>query len=81
MVTFILNNQLIITETPEGSSLVDFIRYEKDLPGTKVGCREGDCGACTVLEGTLKNNKVNYRSIVSCLTPVGNVQGKHIVTI
>jgi len=81
MVTFILNNQLISTETPEVSSLLDFIRYEKDMPGTKVGCREGDCGACTVLEGTLKNNKITYKSIVSCLTPVGNVQGKHIVTV
>jgi xanthine dehydrogenase small subunit len=52
-----------------------------DLPGIKSGCREGDCGACTVLEGTLKNGKVNYKSIVSCLTPVGNAHGKHIVTI
>jgi xanthine dehydrogenase small subunit len=52
-----------------------------DMPGTKVGCREGDCGACTVLEGTLKNGKVYYKSIVSCLTPLGNAHSKHIVTI
>ena len=42
---------------------------------------EGDCGACTVLEGTLLNDKVKYKSIVSCLTPLGNAHGKHIVTI
>jgi len=81
MVSFILNNQLVSTESPSGSSLLDFIRYEKYLPGTKVGCREGDCGACTVLEGTLENDKVIYKSIVSCLTPLINVHGKHIVTI
>jgi xanthine dehydrogenase small subunit len=81
MITFILNNQLVSTDKPAGTSLLDFIRYEMDLPGTKVGCREGDCGACTVLEGTFKNGRINYKSIVSCLTPLINVQYKHIVTI
>lgn len=81
MTTFILNNKLIQTENHPGTSLLDFIRYGEHLPGTKVGCREGDCGACTVLEGTLCNDKVQYKSIVSCLTPLGNVHGKHIVTI
>jgi xanthine dehydrogenase small subunit len=81
MITFILNNKLVQTENHPGTTLLDFIRYKMNLPGTKIGCREGDCGACTVLEGTLENNKVKYKSIVSCLTPLGNVQGKHIVTI
>lgn len=81
MITFILNNQLIHTENPAGMVLLDFIRYEMNLMGTKVGCREGDCGACTVLEGRLEKDKMSYKSIVSCLTPLGNVQGKHIVTI
>jgi xanthine dehydrogenase small subunit len=42
---------------------------------------EGDCGACTVIEGNLRKDKVNYKSIVSCLTPISNAHGKHIVTI
>ena len=81
MITFILNNKLIKTENHPGTTLLDFIRYNENLPGTKIGCREGDCGACTVLEGTLRDNKVKYKSIVSCLTPLGNAHGKHIVTI
>jgi xanthine dehydrogenase small subunit len=81
MVTFILNNQLVNSDKPTGISLADFIRYQMDLPGTKIGCREGDCGACTVLEGSLINGKVYYKSIISCLAPLGNVHGKHIVTI
>ena len=81
MISFILNNQLIKTDKPSGGSLLDFIRYESNLPGTKIGCREGDCGACTVLEGRLEDGKVNYKSIVSCLTLLGNAHGKHIVTI
>ncbi len=81
MITFILNDKLIQTEEPAGSLLLDFIRYKAHLMGTKAGCREGDCGACTVLEGVLENGEVRYKSILSCLTPLGNVQGKHIVTI
>jgi len=81
MISFILNNQLIQTDKAPGIPLLDFIRYEMGLPGTKIGCREGDCGACTILEGQLKGKKVSYKSIVSCLTPLGNAQGKHIVTI
>lgn len=81
MISFILNNRLVRTDKSEGMALVDFIRYGEDLHGTKIGCREGDCGACTVLEGSPKNGEVTYRSIVSCLTPLANVHGKHIVTI
>ncbi|MCU0377723.1 MAG: FAD binding domain-containing protein [Bacteroidales bacterium] len=81
MITFILNNEMVCTANPAGSSLLDFIRFDMELKGTKSGCREGDCGACTVLMGTPENGGVTYRSIVSCLTPLANVHGKHIVTI
>ena len=66
---------------PAGMLLLDFVRYHKNLTGTKIGCREGDCGACTVLIGELNNKKVRYRSFTSCLTPIGNAHGKHVVTI
>jgi len=81
MTTFILNNKQVHTNAHPGTTLLDFIRYDQDLPGTKIGCREGDCGACTVLEGRLAGDKLVYRSIVSCLTPLGNAHGKHIVTV
>jgi xanthine dehydrogenase small subunit len=81
MISFILNNKLVNTDKSPGGSLLDFIRYEMDLPGTKCGCREGDCGACSVLEGEYINGRVNYKSIVTCLTPLANIHGKHIVTI
>mgnify|MGYP001066643560 CR=1 FL=1 len=81
MTTFLLNDATIKTDAHPGTTLLDFIRYGQDLPGTKIGCREGDCGACTVLEGQMDNGKLHYRSIVSCLTPLGNAHGKHIVTV
>ncbi len=81
MIEFILNNKLIKTKVGEGISLADFIRYNQNLKGTKIGCREGDCGACTVLSGELLNGKIYYKSITSCITPLKFAHGKHIVTI
>ncbi len=81
MIKFILNDKEVSTGLPGGTVLLDFIRYHQRLKGTKVGCREGDCGACTVLVGGIENGKLNYRSVTSCLMPVGSAAGKHIVTI
>lgn len=78
---FILNNQLIKTDKAAGSTILDFVRYHKRLTGTKIGCREGDCGACTVLVGAFENDKLVYRTKTSCLMPLTNAQGKHIVTV
>jgi xanthine dehydrogenase small subunit len=82
MIEFILNNDHIKTTVNAGITLLDFIRGHQQLKGTKIGCREGDCGACTVLVGTLQKDKnVAYKSITSCISPLGNAHGKHIVTV
>ena len=81
MIRFILNEKNIATELPPGMVLLDFIRYHQHLMGTKIGCREGDCGACTVLVGEIREGELQYESMTSCLMPLGNAQGKHIVTI
>ncbi|WP_055442589.1 FAD binding domain-containing protein [Lacinutrix himadriensis] len=81
MITFILNNKTIKTSEHSGTTLLDFVRYQQRLTGTKIGCREGDCGACTLLVGTLTNDTVEYQSITSCISPLGNAHGKHIVTV
>jgi xanthine dehydrogenase small subunit len=81
MIKFILNNKLIQTDDPPGTLLLDCIRYGQHLTGTKIGCREGDCGACTVLLGELKGAGLVYQSVTSCLTALGNVHQKHVVTI
>ena len=81
MISFILNNEEINTSVPSGTLLLDFIRYHRHLTGTKIGCREGDCGACTVLAGSIKSNQLQYTSLTSCLTPLGNIHHQHIVTV
>ena len=81
MIQFILNDSEIKTNMPGGMTLLDFIRYERHLTGTKIGCREGDCGACTVLIGQAVNGHMKYISMTSCITPLVNAAGKHVVTI
>lgn len=81
MINFILNNETVTTELSNGTSLLDYIRDTHHLKGTKIGCREGDCGACTVLQGRIVNKVLSYKSIVSCLTPLINAKDSHIVTI
>ncbi|MFD2916462.1 FAD binding domain-containing protein [Psychroserpens luteus] len=81
MIAFILNNKTIKTSEHSGMTLLDFVRYQQRLTGTKIGCREGDCGACTLLVGTLKGDTIEYQSITSCISPLGNAHGKHIVTV
>ena len=79
-INFILNNELIEVEINPSTVLLDFIRRLK-ITGAKEGCKEGDCGACTVLAGELIDDEVIYRSVNSCLIPVMNISGKHVVTI
>ena len=81
MLNFIVNNKEVKTDAPAASSLVDYLRNELHLYGTKIGCREGDCGACTILVGEMKDGGLKYRTMNSCLMPLGNADGRHIVTI
>ncbi|MFC2083721.1 FAD binding domain-containing protein [Bacteroidota bacterium] len=80
-IKFILNNDLISIDYNSTETLLDFLRKGKKLVGTKEGCREGDCGACTVMVGSLGDNVIKYRTINSCLYSIGKVVGKHVVTI
>jgi len=80
-IVFICNDKEIITEIHPAITVLDFLRKNMSLTGTKEGCREGDCGACTVLLGELKNDNVIYKTVNSCILPISSVNGKHIVTI
>lgn len=78
---FILNDQRVDTSAPAGLLLLDFLRHRKRLTGTKEGCKEGDCGACAVLIGELAGDTVRYQPVTSCLVPLAEVHGRHVVTI
>lgn len=78
---FVCNNTNLKTALNQGAVALDFLRNEQKLTGTKEGCREGDCGACTVLLGSLIDGHVVYKTVNSCLIPLGSLAGKHLVTI
>jgi xanthine dehydrogenase small subunit len=80
-IRFIMNDRQVETLLPAGAVVLDFIRQQQRLLGTKEGCKEGECGACTVLLGQLKDNEVQYKAVASCLLPLGELEGKHIVTV
>jgi len=72
-ITFIINGRKMEKEVPSSMLLIQFIRGVLELKGTKPGCGEGECGACTVLVG---GEPVN-----SCLYPAVNIHGKEVTTV
>jgi aerobic carbon-monoxide dehydrogenase small subunit len=72
-VSFAVNGQTVSVEAHPMARLLDVLRLQLHLTGTKEGCGEGECGACAVLvDGELVN---------SCLTPVLQVDGARVTTI
>ena len=78
---FLLNRNSVEENVPPGELLLDIIRYNRGLTGTKEACREGDCGACQILVGELINDGIHYQAVNACLLPVGAIAGQHVVTI
>jgi carbon-monoxide dehydrogenase small subunit len=70
---FQLNGQAVKVSIAPDTLLVDLLRDVLGLKGTKIGCREGECGACTVL--------LDGRPVNSCILPALKVQGRSVVTI
>jgi aerobic-type carbon monoxide dehydrogenase small subunit (CoxS/CutS family) len=82
LLSFILNHEVIRTDERPGMVLLEFVREVRGLSGTKEACREGECGACTVLVGRrAADGVVAYRACASCLLPLGDLDGCHVVTV
>ncbi|WP_134701344.1 (2Fe-2S)-binding protein [Ammoniphilus sp. YIM 78166] len=73
MIKFHLNGKEVETKAPPTARLIDVLREEFNLIGSKEGCGDGECGACSVHVNTLVQN--------SCLIPIGAIEGSEIVTI
>jgi len=79
---FILNDRDVeITDISATRTLLDFLRLDQRMVGSKEGCAEGDCGACTVLVGRLRQGELEYEAVNGCIYFVGSLDGAHVVTI
>jgi xanthine dehydrogenase small subunit len=63
------------------TTLLNWLRYERRLTGTKEGCAEGDCGACTVALRTPTPDGVTTRPVCACIMTLGQLHGREVVTI
>jgi aerobic carbon-monoxide dehydrogenase small subunit len=73
MISLKVNGKLIAYGGPQFKRLIDVLREDAALTGTKEGCGEGECGACTVL--------IDGEPVNSCLVPVCQMEGKTIETV
>ncbi|MFW8596134.1 xanthine dehydrogenase small subunit [Cribrihabitans neustonicus] len=81
-IRFLLNGQEVtVRDVPATQTLLDYLRLDKRLTGTKEGCAEGDCGACTVLVGRLHQGGLRYEAVNACIRFLASLNGCHVVTI
>ena len=78
-IIYINNNKVEVTNVYHDITLLDWLRNYHKITGTKEGCAEGDCGACSVIIN--KKNKEDSKPINSCLVRLGQVIGSNITTI
>ncbi|MCX2724643.1 xanthine dehydrogenase small subunit [Roseibium salinum] len=81
-IRFLLNGADVAAgDVPADQTLLDYLRLERRLTGSKEGCAEGDCGACTVLVGRLHDGALKYETVNACIRFLASLDGCHVVTI
>lgn len=82
MIRFLLNAvEHQVENTDPNTLLLAYLRDHLGKTGTKEGCASGDCGACTVVLGELFAGELRYRAINACITPLGSIHGRQLITV
>ena len=81
-IKFVWENKIYSINNPDpNETLLNYVRLKLKKTGTKEGCAEGGCGACTVVLGELKNNNIIYKAINSCISFVPSLEGKQLILV
>jgi len=81
-VQFLFDDKICELDNPDpNQTLLNFIRTKLKKTGTKEGCAEGGCGACTVVIGELNKNKIIYKALNACITFVTSLHGKQLLVV
>jgi xanthine dehydrogenase small subunit len=79
--TFLLNGEVQRYRGDPTRTLLQHLREDRRLKGTKEGCAEGDCGACTVVLGRLDNNRLGHSAANACILFVPMLEGQSVTTV
>src|ERR1043166_1117459 len=81
-VRFLLDGELVsVSDASPQTTVLEYLRERRARTGTKEGCAEGDCGACTVVLGELDGEVIRWRAINACIRPLPTIDGKALVTV
>src|SRR5215207_11565901 len=81
-IRFIRRGEVVsVSNVPPSRTLLELLREDLACTGTKEGCGEGDCGACTVVLGEAAGGKVEYRAINSCIRLAHSIDGMALWTV
>ncbi len=79
---FLRRGKLVsVDEFAADTMLLDYLRLTEKSTGTKEGCNEGDCGACTVVLGDAVDGHMRYKAVNACILFLGQIHGKELITV
>ena len=81
-IRFLHGGELVeLTDVGPDETLLEYLRLREGATGTKEGCAEGDCGACTVVLGRLCGDRLRYEPVNACIHLLGMIDGRELVTV